>query len=1065
MSFYMNLLFAAEAGRSYHWSVYLIAVVLTLLVPFFLGEYLGKKLRMSDHGWKIGLCLFTLAASIAVIVLGPPLKKGVDLSGGVILVYEVDQSKKTQGEAVDMDKLIAAVARRVNPGGQKEVTIRKYGVEQVEVIVPEVDDAEVQRIERIISTTGNLEFRILASMRQNKDIVQLAQADPSKREVRDSKQNLLAWWVPVKEGQEEHFSSDVIRRTRKIGARDVTEILVVKDTYDVNGSYLTRSSPGSDEKGQPCVHFNFNSRGAQLFGQLTGDHLPDTATNFYYLLGIILDNEMYSAPRINSRIDASGEISGNFTQKAVKDLVDVLNAGSLPAALTKEPISKLYTGATLGADTIEKSTRAMLIAVVLVPLFMLWYYRFAGIVANIALVLNMLMLVAIMLTIKAAFTLTGFAALALTVGMAVDNNVLVFERLREELGRGATLRMAIRNAFQRAGTTIIDCNLTHLIAASVLYMVGTDQLRGFAVPLWLGTAISLYTSVFVAHVVFEIAEKRQWITKLKMLHLIGHTNIDFMGWFPLCASVSVAITLMAITVSVIRGQGLFDIDFTGGVSVQALFNEKQDTGQVRELLGNRLPDLAISDVRIANQEPGLRFEINTSEQKLPVVMNTLSEVFGDKLARNAANFTAPALIEAKAKETPVNGSAAPKKEAPATDAPEKKPPESPNKDQSRNDLPSRTLLAAADADSVLLAMADDKPADEKPAAEKPAAEKAAAEKPADVPVIQPAVSPAAAESVVVPSHSKAQTPRKQATPAAGLDLGKTPATEKPLDVGPDPFAGGSLSHLTFDLELNHGAVEQLMASAIETAKVSAESPSFSLSNPEYTEGDQRAYKEWDLKILLSPEKTQTLLTGLKQHIADSPIFPASSQIGAAVAGNTQLVAIYALVASWVCIIIYLWVRFQGVAFGFAAVIALIHDVFVMLGGIAVSIYVAPLLGFLMVEPFKINLPIVAAFLTIIGYSVNDTIVVFDRIREVRGKNPGLTRKMVNDSTNQTMSRTLLTSFTVLLVVIVLYFFGGDALHGFAFALVIGVATGTYSSIYVAAPILLWLVGKHKEGAA
>ena len=140
---------------------------------------------------------------------------------------------------------------------------------------------------------------------------------------------------------------------------------------------------------------------------------------------------------------------------------------------------------------------------------------------------------------------------------------------------------------------------------------------------------------------------------------------------------------------------------------------------------------------------------------------------------------------------------------------------------------------------------------------------------------------------------------------------------------------------------------------------------------------------------------------------------------AAVAGNTRLLAIYALVASWMCIIIYLWVRFQGVAFGLAAVVALVHDVFVMLGAIAISIYVAPFLGFLMIEPFKINLPIVAAFLTIIGYSVNDTIVVFDRIREVRGKDPNLTRKMVNDSTNQTLSRTLLTSFTVLLVVVVL----------------------------------------------
>ena len=176
------------------------------------------------------------------------------------------------------------------------------------------------------------------------------------------------------------------------------------------------------------------------------------------------------------------------------------------------------------------------------------------------------------------------------------------------------------------------------------------------------------------------------------------------------------------------------------------------------------------------------------------------------------------------------------------------------------------------------------------------------------------------------------------------------------------------------------------------------------------------------------------MEAVQKDVAESPIFPASSTIGGAVAGKTRDSAVFALTASWLCIIIYLWVRFQGVAFGLAAVIALIHDVFVMLGAVAISIYIAPYFGFLMVEPFKINLPIVAAFLTIIGYSVNDTIVVFDRIREVRGKDPNITREMVNNSTNQTLSRTLLTSFTVLLVVVVLYFWGGDAIHGFAFAL-------------------------------
>ena len=254
----------------------------------------------------------------------------------------------------------------------------------------------------------------------------------------------------------------------------------------------------------------------------------------------------------------------------------------------------------------------------------------------------------------------------------------------------------------------------------------------------------------------------------------------------------------------------------------------------------------------------------------------------------------------------------------------------------------------------------------------------------------------------------------------------------------------------------------MLTTAMESMKIVPESIRFELSNKDYVEGDRTAIHEWKLKIMLAPEKTKALLTAAQRQIAASPTSPPRTPSAGPWPGTRGYQAVYALVASWIGIIIYLWVRFQGVAFGLAAVVALIHDVFVMLGAVAVSIYLAPFLGFLMIEPVKVNLPIVAAFLTIIGYSVNDTIVVFDRIREVRGKDPALTRKMVNDSTNQTLSRTLLTSFTVFLVVIVLYFAGGEALHGFAFALIVGVATGTYSSIYIAAPILLWLVGKHKE---
>jgi len=190
-----------------------------------------------------------------------------------------------------------------------------------------------------------------------------------------------------------------------------------------------------------------------------------------------------------------------------------------------------------------------------------------------------------------------------------------------------------------------------------------------------------------------------------------------------------------------------------------------------------------------------------------------------------------------------------------------------------------------------------------------------------------------------------------------------------------------------------------------------------------------------------------------------------SGVGGQIARDTQLQALVAIIASFIGIIAYVWIRFQNVAFGLAGVVALVHDVLVVVGAIALSHYVSDFLGFLLIENFRISLPIVAALLTVIGYSLNDTIVVFDRIREVRGKRPEITAEIVNTSICQTLSRTLLTSLTTLIVVVLLYWFGGEGIHAFAFALVIGVIVGTYSSVFIASPILLWLIERGERKAA
>ncbi len=233
---------------------------------------------------------------------------------------------------------------------------------------------------------------------------------------------------------------------------------------------------------------------------------------------------------------------------------------------------------------------------------------------------------------------------------------------------------------------------------------------------------------------------------------------------------------------------------------------------------------------------------------------------------------------------------------------------------------------------------------------------------------------------------------------------------------------------------------------------------FELANPEYAKDldADRGHSKWTVSLYLPEEQAKKVLEGVKASVEATPVFPSSNTIGGSVATDTQWRAAVALLASLVALVIYIWIRFERVMFGVAAVIALVHDVLITLGAVAVSAWLAPLLGFALVDEFKISLSVLAAFLALIGYSLNDTIVVFDRIRELRGKSPYLTPYLINTSINQTLSRTIITSFTTLIVVVILYALGGQGIRAFAFSLIVGVLVGTYSSIFIAAPILLWI---------
>jgi len=977
------------------WMMWLITL-LTVAVPTLLAWAMGKSLRASDMWGRIATVLVALAAGCVIIALGWPPRMGIDLKGGVILIYEIDASKQVAGQVddsigrigqllatqdgpqgsatqtadgriavrlnttdmvareafvkgveqldfggaqvrlarqaavgdamemeflvrgqqapVDMDKLVAAVSRRVNPGGQKEVTVRRFGLDQLEVIVPEVDQSEVEMIKRIVSSAGVLEFRITANPEdpRHRRVIELA-GKTAGSTVSDAGAPVGRWAQLDTAKINPAEDRGLVTRTAPDGR---VEVLMVLDRFNVTGGYLTKALSSYDSNMQPCVNFSFSSAGAALFGALTSQNLPDPSNRLTSRLGILLDDMLLSAPTIRSAISGDGQITGSFKQADVDYLIGVLNAGSLPAALYSQPISEQRISPQLGEDTIRSGARAMILATIVVLAFMLAYYRFSGLVADLAVLLNIVLVVALMISIKAAFTLAGLAGLVLSVGMAVDANVLIYERMREETDRGAALRMAIRNGFQRAFATIVDSNLTTLISGFVLFAIGTDQLKGFAVTLILGLTLNLFTAVFCSRVMFDLAERNRWITKLSMARFFGQPNFQFVSWVRPAIIGSTLFILLGMAGAMQRGQGLFDIDFTGGSSVQVAFKNGQtpDISAVREAV-SVLPDAAVSGVRSEGAAEGeVTFKIDTSLRDDAAVERKLQEVFPGALATYSMKFGD---ITAKAAEGQLST-------AVTLDFPEKI-----NQPTLR-----ATLEAALEAEGA-------------------------------------------------------------ATAAFTLDAAGMTSRTKP-------------------------------------------------------------YQTWSLATSLDPDTTRKVLNRVSGKLAETPVYLSSNTIGGKVAGNTKVTAVYALLASLLLIVLYVWVRFQNVAFGLAAVVALIHDVLVTVACLALSRYVAPFMGWALVDDFKISLDVVAALLTIVGFSINDTIVIFDRLRELRGKSSYVTAEMVDRSVNQTLSRTILTSGTAFLATLILYLFGGQGIHAFAFAMLIGIITGTYSTIYIASPIVLWL---------
>ena len=514
---------APAAGGGSGWLFFLIAAIV-FIVPFVLGQLIATVLKLKDIAFPCGIILCAVFLSVAPFlfqVLGghsalDAIPLGIDLAGGTNLIYAIDvEQAKKDGKSIDnatLNKMIGAVGRRINPSGAEEVTVRRVGEDRIEVIIPGADREMVERKKRQIVDLGSLEFAILANDKDHSSLIQAA------RNLRDDQDNLVqggrvtASWRNVALGEEvnssgvDRVAQREVQRTVEGENQTVRQFLVIHDPPErsVTGRYLTRVAPAMDQNGQLAVSFNFNARGSQLFSALTGRYQPDATDGFERRLAVLLNGEIQTAPNLKDRISGSGQISGNFNKQEIDDLVNVLNAGALEVPLVRQPVSEFTISPTLGADVQTKGFTAIVISLLAVLVFMLVYYRVAGLIAVLCLVLNLILVVGAMAFIEATFTLPGLAGLVLTIGMAVDANVLIFERIREELARGSSLRMAIENGFDKAFSTIIDSNVTSLMTAAILYMIGSDQIRGFAVSLFIGLVMSLFTVLYFAHLCLQI---------------------------------------------------------------------------------------------------------------------------------------------------------------------------------------------------------------------------------------------------------------------------------------------------------------------------------------------------------------------------------------------------------------------------------------------------------------------------------------------------------------------------------------------------------------------------------
>jgi SecD/SecF fusion protein len=740
----------------------------------------------TEHGVRkrlIAMVLTVTAITFSVWLAYPPSKKialGLDIKGGTSFLIRLMGGDKEINKGM-LDQAVEVIRKRVDYFGAGEPIISPVGNDRILVQIPGLDTAKIQEARDQLSRVAKLEFRLVYP-----DNGERLKAIDAGKEVIPPDYRIEVYKPPT-EGNE----------------KPREERLLVKKKADLGGNRVSESHAYFGNEGW-TVQLKFDSEGAKQFGRITEQYKG-------HRFAIVLDGVIQSAPVIRDAIyGGDAVITGRFTEKEARGLASVLeNPLQTPVSIEEER----SVSPTLGMDSIRASILAGLMGLAITLVCVLIYYKLAGLIACLALLVNIVLLIGAFQLIPGGVTLTlpGIAGIILTIGLAVDASVLIYERLREEMALGKSLKVAVQTAYQKAFSSIFDANVTTLITAAILFWKASGPVKGFAISLTLGILASLFTALIVGRNCLGWFVDTGRVKRMSMLHLISSKNINFLGKGFFACMCSLALLIAGASAFYLRGEKNFGVDFRGGDLITLSSPNTIDVGQVRDAL----KPLGLADASIQESAQGSKSYITV--------------------------------------RTPLNTS----------------------------DRVEKQII--------------------------------------------------------------------QAMPATSFKV----------------------------------------------------------------EGSER--------------------------------------VGALVGGELAKSSLVALGLGILGILIFVTFRFE-LSFAVGAIVALLHDVLMTVGVFA-------LLG------HELTLTMVGAVLTIAGYSINDTIVVYDRIREgLASGRRGTIEQIMNESINQTLSRTILTSTVTLIPILCLFFFGGAVLRDFSLAIIIGVVVGTYSSIFIASPIVLWWTRARGGGA-